>query len=270
MKKYKRLKELTVLYVEDEIDVREEISEMLELKVGKLFISKNGKEALDIYNKEDIDIIITDIQMPIMDGMSMIEIIRETDESIPVIITTAFNETSFLKRAIDLHVDKYITKPIDFVQLISVLNRSADVVFQRKEIDKRDRVIKTILDMHPYYSLIVDEVNIKKINLDLLAFLDSDDSRKFTYHHIKNDICIQYETINELTNLIISLKDEEYKNDMICLKEKGDNKIKYVVKPYFFESSHLFLIAFFEYDKVSIDEQFLKSISNPECLNCIA
>ena len=112
MSQYKRLKELTVLYVEDEEVVLEEIVDMLELKVKKLFTALNGKEGLAIYEKENIDIIITDIQMPVMGGFEMIEMIRKSDNNIPVLITTAFNELSYLNKAIDLHVDKYITKPI--------------------------------------------------------------------------------------------------------------------------------------------------------------
>ena len=134
-----RLKDITVLYVEDEIDVLEEIVEMLEIKIKKLYTASNGQEGLELYKKyKDIDIIISDIKMPIMDGMSMIENIREFDKEVPVVITTAFNEISFLKHAIDLHVDKYITKPIDFSQLLSVTNRACEVIFQKKELIQKN------------------------------------------------------------------------------------------------------------------------------------
>ena len=142
MPQYDRLKNLIVLYIEDEIDVREEIVEMLEMKVGKLYIASNGQEGLEIYNHNKIDIIITDIKMPIMDGMTMIENIRQKDEMIPIIVTTAFNEISFLKKAIDLHIDKYITKPINFSQLLSVLNRASEVIFQKKELAQKDLMLK--------------------------------------------------------------------------------------------------------------------------------
>lgn len=94
----KRLKELTVLYIEDELSVMEEIAEILEIKVNKLFTAENGQEALEVYYNNNIDIIITDIQMPIMNGLEMIEEIRKKDSLIPIIITTAFNETTFLKK----------------------------------------------------------------------------------------------------------------------------------------------------------------------------
>jgi signal transduction histidine kinase len=142
-KMYLRLKELQVLYIEDEIDVSEEVEDMLGLKVKKLYKASNGQEGLEIYNKHsNIDVIITDIKMPIMDGIEMISKIREFDETIPIIVTTAFNETSFLKKAIDLHVDKYIIKPIDMLQLFAVLNRASEVIFQKKELEQKDIMLK--------------------------------------------------------------------------------------------------------------------------------
>ncbi len=165
------LKELNILYVEDEHDVMEEIVDMLSIKVKKFFTALNGKEALDIFEKEDIDIIITDIQMPIMDGMEFITQVREKNNDIPVVITTAFNEIEYLKQAIDLNVDKYITKPIDIVQLLNVSNRAAKVVIQKREIEQRDMVIQTMLDMKPYYSILIDENNTQQINSEVFRSL---------------------------------------------------------------------------------------------------
>lgn len=142
MSKYTNLKSLNVLYVEDEKDVREEVQDMLLLKVGNLHVAKNGQEGLEFFQNNTFDIIITDIKMPIMDGLEMISHIRKKDQNIPIVVTTAFNETSFLKKAIDLHVDKYITKPIDILQLFSVLNRAAIVVVQKKEIEEKDILLK--------------------------------------------------------------------------------------------------------------------------------
>ena len=143
MSEFKRLKELTVLYVEDEISVMEEVSDMLSLKVGKLYTASNGEIGYEIYNKnKNIDIIITDIRMPVMGGLEMIELIRKENSDIPVIVTTAFNETYFLSQAIDLHVDKYITKPVDMIQLFSVLDRTSNVIFQKRELEQKDFMLK--------------------------------------------------------------------------------------------------------------------------------
>ena len=112
------LQKLTVLYVEDEQDVMEDIVDILSLKIDKVIAAHNGKEALELFRNNKIDLIITDIQMPIMNGIEFIKNVRKVDEETPVIITTAFNEIEFLKQIIDLNIYKYITKPIDIRELL--------------------------------------------------------------------------------------------------------------------------------------------------------
>ncbi|MBN2783054.1 MAG: response regulator [Campylobacterales bacterium] len=165
------LKKLSLLYVEDEEDVMEEISEILELKVGKLYTATNGKEALEIYKNNTIDILVTDISMPIMDGMELISCIREENIDIPIVITTAFNEIEILKKAIDLSVDKYITKPIDLKQLFSVIKRASLTIFQKREIEQRDKIIQKMLEMKPYYSILVDSKNLQKLDNEIFSNL---------------------------------------------------------------------------------------------------
>ncbi|MEA3354042.1 MAG: response regulator [Campylobacterota bacterium] len=262
-----RLKQLKVLYVEDELDVLEEIVDILELHVGELFTATNGLEAIELFEKENIDIIITDIQMPKMDGLSMVEKIRESNKNIPVIITSAFNEVSYLNQAIDLHVDKYITKPIDMEQLLNVLDRTATVVYQQKEIEQRDRLIKAILDRHPFYSLVVDENNIEKLNFDMLRFLGYENEEDFYYHYnTKGDKCEKYQGIDELIHKITSLKHTNITSEMICLKHKNNKEIEYMVKVDYFEGTHLYLISFFETNK--IDNELASCFKHSLCQTC--
>ncbi|MBN2783053.1 MAG: response regulator [Campylobacterales bacterium] len=133
------LKDITVLYVEDEEDVREEIVDILSRKIQKLYVATNGEEALELFKKSCIDLIITDIKMPIMDGLEMIGKIRELDNAIPIIITSAFNDVTFLKKAIDLKVDNYLIKPVDLVQFFSIIERSSVVIFQKRELIKKQK-----------------------------------------------------------------------------------------------------------------------------------
>ena len=265
---YNRLKELIVLYVEDDKDISEEIIDILQLKVKKVLSASNGEEALLLYKKEEVDIIITDIQMPIMDGLTMVQYIREVNEEIPVIITSAFNETSFLNKAIDLHVDKYIAKPIDIEQLLSVLNRASEVIFQKRDIESRDIIIKTILDMHPYYSIIIDEKNIKNIKMEFLSFLGYQSCEEFSFSYVENDDeCKVFNSIDALIKLILSMKEDNLKEELICLKPKHRDKTEFILKPYYFEGTHLFLMAFFEKKAIS-SESLQICISHPDCKSC--
>lgn len=115
------LKGLTVLYVEDEEDARVQFTKFLSSCVGGVMVAKNGAEGLAIHDTYHPQIIITDIQMPLMDGLHMIKEIRALDQHVPVIVLTAFEEIEYLKKAIDTGVYKYLTKPIDGFRLHEAL-----------------------------------------------------------------------------------------------------------------------------------------------------
>lgn len=106
------LKTLTVLHVEDDPLSQVEIGLFLERRVGRLIFAPNGAEGILAFQAQRPHIVVTDIQMPKMDGLSMVQEIRRIDPAVPVIATTAFEQTSYLMRSIDLGVDRYVVKPI--------------------------------------------------------------------------------------------------------------------------------------------------------------
>ncbi len=94
------LKNINVLYVEDEDDVREFTSKTISTIVNKVVVACNGKEGLEEFNKNpDINLILTDINMPKMGGLEMCEEIRKEDKEIPIVITSAHSDPSFLKKS---------------------------------------------------------------------------------------------------------------------------------------------------------------------------
>ncbi len=109
------LKSLTLLYVEDDELTREIFSEFLSRLVGKLITAHNGAEGLNAYQAHNPDIVITDIQMPVMDGLTMIQEIRNLDKnkSIPVLLMSAFEQVDYLKRSIPLGAFDYVVKPLE-------------------------------------------------------------------------------------------------------------------------------------------------------------
>ncbi len=115
------LKKLTVLYVEDEDDVREQFTVFLKRLVGVLVTARDGVEGIEAHQAYQPDIIITDILMPNMDGLTMIQEIRKFDNDIPIIVLTAFEQVDYLKRSINIGVDKYVTKPVNGFQLQETL-----------------------------------------------------------------------------------------------------------------------------------------------------
>lgn len=120
------LKNITILYAEDEDDLRDVTVSILKTFTKNQLVAKNGKEAYDIFLKheDEIDLIITDINMPILNGLDFIKQIKEINVDIPVIVTTAFSNKEYLLEAIDIGVDKYVLKPIDITKLLQAMSQS--------------------------------------------------------------------------------------------------------------------------------------------------
>lgn len=115
------LKTLVVLHVEDDELVRQQFSLFLKNRVGKFITADNGDNGLRIYREESPDIVITDILMPVMNGLDMVQEIRKINRTVPIIVTTAFEQTNFLMRSIENGVDKYVVKPVKIDLLYAAL-----------------------------------------------------------------------------------------------------------------------------------------------------
>ena len=107
------LTEKVIFYVEDDVLANDSVTFLLKRCYKNVYSFTNPVEALDKI-KENIhpDIVITDVQMPVMNGIDFLKELRNNNINIPKIVMTAFNDSEYLKEALDLKVDKYITKPI--------------------------------------------------------------------------------------------------------------------------------------------------------------
>ena len=120
------LKNITILYVEDEKSLREITLNILKGFTYKQYIGENGLEGLELFkqHEDEIDLIITDVNMPQMNGLEMIKEIKKINTNIPIIVATAFSNTEYLLEAIDIGVDKYVLKPIDMKKLLQIMSQS--------------------------------------------------------------------------------------------------------------------------------------------------
>ncbi len=116
-----KLNAFKVLYAEDEDGIRENIKEILDHYFKEAFVSKNANDAYSKYLKNKPDLIITDIQMGNESGLDLIKRIRESDSKTRIIITSAFTDLDYMLQATELHLVKYIVKPITHQKLIEAL-----------------------------------------------------------------------------------------------------------------------------------------------------
>ncbi|EOG4126752.1 butyrate response regulator transcription factor BumR [Campylobacter jejuni] len=115
-------KELIILVVEDEVKTRELMINILSERFSKVIGAQNGDEGLKKFKKFKPDLVITDIAMPIMDGLDMAREIKEISDDVPIVVLSAYSEKERLLRSIDIGIDKYLIKPIDIEELFKVLD----------------------------------------------------------------------------------------------------------------------------------------------------
>lgn len=118
---------LNVLYVEDEETIRECMGGFLKRRFNDVFFAANGEEGLAKFEELKPDIVIADIEMPIMDGLVMSQKIRAANADIPIIFTTAFNETFYTEQGNKIGVLSYLLKPVDYDELDEVIGRLSDI-----------------------------------------------------------------------------------------------------------------------------------------------
>ncbi len=116
-------KHLKLLYVEDNRDSREMTSMILEDFFDDILVAVNGQDGYEKFINNDVDLIITDINMPKMNGLDMIAKIKEVNSEIPILILSAHNEDDFFIKSIKLGVDGYLLKPIDLDQLVTMIDK---------------------------------------------------------------------------------------------------------------------------------------------------
>jgi len=157
------LKQLTILYVEDEDIAREQFAKSLRRLFKTVILGVNGEDG---YNKfqvarlesQTIDLILSDINMPKMNGIEMLEKIRKLDENIPVMFTTARTETEYLQKAIELKVNHYALKPINLDDIVSRIQKVCEKQYFQTIIDSKNNELKN------YLTIINNVAAIFKIN----------------------------------------------------------------------------------------------------------
>jgi two-component system response regulator VanR len=115
------LKDKTILFAEDDAITRIQMEDILSMIFGKVIVATDGMEAYRIYTEQSPDMVLTDIKMPNIDGISLIKKIRQHDYKIPIILLTSFIEDELIVNATNLSIDGYLVKPIDLEKMTYTL-----------------------------------------------------------------------------------------------------------------------------------------------------
>ena len=135
---------MRILLVDDEREEREGISFLIEKfhYPLEIFQASSGKEALDILEKNKIDILFTDVKMPVMSGLELAKRVREKDKDIKIIIFSAYAEFEYAKQAIEMNALRYLLKPIEIDEFKILMDELISSLEKTRQMSKRDLLFK--------------------------------------------------------------------------------------------------------------------------------
>lgn len=198
------LKNLKILYVEDDKEIRNLTLIPLKAFINEIITADDGLDGLKKFsdslnittNTTDIDLILTDINMPHMDGLAMVEKIKDIDSNIPIILISAYNDSNFLKKAIDLGVSGYIMKPIDIKKLVQTCIKAYEPIFLKNNLElkvkEQTSEIRSILDSQQNIIVLTDGKEIQDSNIAMLEFFNVE-SIDYFKKEIAPCICFLFE-----------------------------------------------------------------------------
>lgn len=108
----------SILVCEDDFAIKTMISTKLKQENYSVYTAQNGQEALNLMEKQQIDLVISDIMMPEMDGYEFVQTLRETKHTLPILMITAKSQLESLEEAFKLGVDDYMVKPLRLEELV--------------------------------------------------------------------------------------------------------------------------------------------------------
>ena len=157
---------LTLLCVEDNKTTQFLYDAILSDLVKKIIFADDGEDGYQKYLNNKVDIILSDYDMPILNGLGMIEKVREIDKEIPIILISAIDDIDIVVKSLQLGVNNFVKKPIVNSEVLKALNTAAKLIIANKFLqDQRDKELNTLQEKESYNSYQEDLAFAKELNI---------------------------------------------------------------------------------------------------------
>lgn len=176
-------KSFTVLYAEDNEALRVNAAKLFKNLFKTVYVASDGQEALDIFRREKVDIVISDIKMPRMNGFELIEKIRYIKPSTKFIIMSAFDEKEYLLRAIEDGISAFLKKPVSVVQLTETLLKAVEAIESEQNKELFFMHLKSIFNYQSSMVMMLYKRKIVLANQVLLDFFDVENTLEFIEYY---------------------------------------------------------------------------------------
>ncbi len=131
--------DITLLFVDDNESIRMLYQRLLEKHVNHFYIARNGRHGLDLYKEHKPDLVITDINMPVMDGLEMVREIKLIDPNAKIVMMSAYSVKDNFIESINLGVDGYLMKPVEAKKLLSLIDEFAGITLMKWELEQKEQ-----------------------------------------------------------------------------------------------------------------------------------
>lgn len=209
MKELEVLKELNVLYIDDDKSACESLKHILKYYFNKIFIAHNGIEALKIHENEICHLLIVDYDMPIMDGKEFLSKLRKRNDNTPAFIISSYDDQDKLKKAIPLGLIDYLVKPYEIDELKNILLEFIRLL-------EKNALLKYRINKNSYYHMARKIVFKDQEEIQLTSY----EIKIFEYLLKNKSSVIRYD---ELLNII----DSENHKSLISMVHKINKKISF-------------------------------------------
>jgi len=267
-------KTFTLLYVEDDQAIADVMSTILTLFCGTLYRASHGKEGLELYHAHKPDLIITDISMPVMDGIQMIRTIREIDKQIPIMINSAFSDQSYLLESIYLGVSRYTVKPIRQDEFLAALhfmfseldNRRQAKLYAKialqEEVNKAStKMLKTMLHVFPHGMLVMTpDGRVQYLNAFAMWLFDLENAPQQDYSRLIASLFIPHEG---MVSSLEAVEENTLNPSRMMVRTQVAKKIFMVFKRLIQseEFGELFVYLFIDITRVEYEKQKSENLS---------
>lgn len=224
------LKTLTVLYVEDDDTVRSSLSNLLEKVFLNVIICKDGEEGLNQFKsltqeqRTKIDVVVSDINMPIKNGIELAQDIRVLDADIPIIFTTAHAKAKDLMEAIHLKISYYALKPINTTELLDNISKFCMIEHNKNVIlEKSAQITKyiSIIDNIASIFKVDTSGNIIEVN-DLMCEISEYTQEELLSMHLDTILNKETSSIKTFQDTLSLIDNNDlFKTKLKCISKSG-------------------------------------------------
>ena len=262
---------LIILYVEDEQELRENTKRPLSCLCDELITACDGQEGLELYTKYNPDIVVSDIKMPNMNGIEMTKAMKEINPNQHIIFTTAHSESGFFMEAIEMQVDGYILKPIDYKLLKSKILNITEQINTKKQLVVQQKLIYEITQLQDNILFVLNkERNVIFSNQKFLKFFNIETIKEFNSKYrcisdlfIKNSNFFYPKDTRNWVSDLRKTKDEK-RRVISMLNEDGEPHTFLISLKHMQESNHAILMLT-EITNITIEKnQFKKKAYTDE------